>query len=110
MQFVRAIYPVAGAARGFLSPATLEAAWTPVREPPDCSRTLGGWDTPSGPEPSAGPRFSRRSVGHLGYTGTSLWIDRDAGIAVALLSNRVHPTRENNLIRAFRPRFYSSIR
>ena len=33
-----------------------------------------GWDTPSVPS-SAGSCFSERSFGHLGYTGTSLWID-----------------------------------
>ncbi len=61
-----------------------------------------GWDTPSEPS-SSGHGFSPRSCGHLGYTGTSLWIDRDRGWSVLLLTNRVHPTSRNVKISAFRP-------
>jgi CubicO group peptidase (beta-lactamase class C family) len=61
-----------------------------------------GWDTPSEPS-SSGRRFSMHSCGHLGYTGTSLWIDRDRGWSVLLLTNRVHPTSRNVKISAFRP-------
>jgi CubicO group peptidase (beta-lactamase class C family) len=53
--------------------------------------------------------MSRRSVGHWGFTGTSLWIDPERELAVSLLSNRVHPTRENNLIRSLRPRFHDAL-
>jgi CubicO group peptidase (beta-lactamase class C family) len=42
-------------------------------------------------------------VGHLGFTGTSLWIDPDRELVVALLTNRVHPTRQNDAIKQFRP-------
>ena len=52
---------------------------------------------------SAGERPGARTFGHLGFTGTSLWIDPDADALVALLTNRVHPTRENAAIRAARP-------
>lgn len=99
----------AGLMGGFLSRRTLERAWRRVPRPVDCSRTLG-WDTPSGETPSASRKFSPRSVGHLGFTGTSLWMDPEAGMAVTLLSNRVHPTRENEKIRALRPRFHEAIR
>jgi len=61
-----------------------------------------GWDTPSMPS-SSGTSFSDRSFGHLGYTGTSLWIDPMCELEVVLLSNRVHPTRKNEKIKAFRP-------
>lgn len=61
-----------------------------------------GWDMPSGLS-SAGTYFSARSFGHLGYTGTSIWIDPEQELEVVLLSNRVHPTRKNEGIRAFRP-------
>lgn len=61
-----------------------------------------GWDTPSAPS-SSGQYFSDRSFGHLGYTGTSVWIDPEVGLEVVLLSNRVHPTRKNDAIRGFRP-------
>jgi CubicO group peptidase (beta-lactamase class C family) len=61
-----------------------------------------GWDTPSAPS-SSGTRFSERSFGHLGYTGTSLWIDPLCELEVVLLSNRVHPSRRNEKIKVFRP-------
>ena len=61
-----------------------------------------GWDTPSAPS-SSGSRFSERSFGHLGYTGTSLWIDPSCELEVVLLSNRVHPSRRNEKIKVFRP-------
>ena len=61
-----------------------------------------GWDTPSAPS-SSGSRFSEWSFGHLGYTGTSLWIDPLCELEVVLLSNRVHPSRRNERIKVFRP-------
>lgn len=61
-----------------------------------------GWDTPSAPS-SSGAYFSERSFGHLGYTGTSLWIDPLCELEVVLLSNRVHPSRRNEKIKVFRP-------
>ena len=61
-----------------------------------------GWDTPSPPS-SSGRYFSPESFGHLGYTGTSVWIDPACELEVVLLSNRVHPTRKNEGIRNFRP-------
>ena len=62
-----------------------------------------GWDTPSPMNSSAGGYFSETSVGHLGFTGTSLWMDLKQDVIVVFLSNRVHPTRMNEKIRAFRP-------
>lgn len=85
---------------GFLSPDTMKMAWS--RE--------GGWDVPSGSQPAVGQYFSHRSVGHLGFTGTSLWIDLNAGLAVVLLSNRVHPSRENMKLKSLRPQFHDAIR
>ncbi|HEY7514165.1 MAG TPA: serine hydrolase, partial [Vicinamibacteria bacterium] len=66
------------------------------------SRRGLGWDTWS-PGSSAGTLFSPRSFGHTGFTGTSLWIDPDRGLFLILLTNRVHPTRENDAIRRARP-------
>jgi CubicO group peptidase (beta-lactamase class C family) len=60
---------------------------------PGSSRALG-WDTPS-PGSSAGMLLSSTSFGHTGFTGTSLWIDPERGLAIILLSNRVNPTRNN---------------
>ena len=62
-----------------------------------------GWDTPSGVASSAGKYFSPNSVGHLGFTGTSLWMDLKKDVIVVFLTNRIHPTRENERIKAFRP-------
>lgn len=61
--------------------------------PPGSSRALG-WDTPS-PGSSAGTLLSPGSYGHTGFTGTSIWIDPQRGLVIVLLSNRVHPTRDN---------------
>jgi CubicO group peptidase (beta-lactamase class C family) len=67
---------------------------------PNSSRALG-WDTPS-ENSSAGNFFSPRSFGHTGFTGTSMWMDPERNLFVILLTNRVHPTRENNQIRDVR--------
>jgi CubicO group peptidase (beta-lactamase class C family) len=64
-----------------------------IRSQPGSARALG-WDTPS-PGSSAGQRLSSSSIGHTGFTGTSLWIDPEHDLAIVLLSNRVHPTRNN---------------
>jgi serine-type D-Ala-D-Ala carboxypeptidase len=76
--------------------------------PADSSRALG-WDTPSA-NSSSGRYFSPHSIGHLGYSGCSLWIDLNARIAVVLLTNRTWPNRENQLIRQVRPAFHDAIR
>ena len=83
----------------FVSRETLEA-FTRVAGVPGSSRALG-WDTPDGSN-SAGALMSKRSFGHTGFTGTSIWIDPERRLFVILLTNRVHPTRENNAIRAVR--------
>jgi serine-type D-Ala-D-Ala carboxypeptidase len=80
----------------------------PARQPACTSRALG-WDTPSSPS-SSGNFFSLRSIGHLGFTGTSLWIDLDAAVAVTLLTNRTWPDRSNQAIRELRPRFHDAVR
>jgi CubicO group peptidase (beta-lactamase class C family) len=68
-----------------------------------------GFDSPSEENASSGHFFSKRSVGHLGFTGTSFWIDPDNGLIAILLTNRVHPSRENVEIRKFRPRIHDLI-
>ncbi|HKY73329.1 MAG TPA: serine hydrolase [Nitrospira sp.] len=75
--------------------------------PPHASWALG-WDTPTAPS-SSGTHFSAESFGHLGFTGTSLWIDPLRKLEVVLLTNRVHPSRTNDAIRAFRPRIHDLI-
>lgn len=68
-----------------------------------------GWDTRSPVGSSAGSRLSIRSFGHLGYPGASLWIDPDAGAVVALVTNRVHPSRLDERIRAVRPAVHDAV-
>lgn len=75
---------------------------------PGTTRTLG-WDTPSPGASSAGTRLAPDSIGHLGYSGTSMWIDPGRRLIAVLLTNRVHPTRENRRIQAFRPRFHDLV-
>jgi CubicO group peptidase (beta-lactamase class C family) len=67
-----------------------------------------GWDTPSQPS-SSGQWFSPESFGHLGFTGTSIWIDPIRELEVIFLSNRVHPTRDNQAIKTFRPKLHDVI-
>jgi serine-type D-Ala-D-Ala carboxypeptidase len=84
------------------------AAFARRQGPEGSSRALG-WDTPS-EKSSSGRYFSPRSIGHLGYSGCSLWIDLDAGVAVTLLTNRTWPDRANQSIREVRPAFHDAVR
>jgi beta-N-acetylhexosaminidase len=67
-----------------------------------------GWDVPVEPS-SSGRYFSRKSYGHTGFTGTTLWIDPERELFVVLLTNRVHPTRANEKIRQVRPAVHDAI-
>lgn len=58
---------------------------------------------------SAGRYLSEASIGHLGFTGTSVWIDPEQALIVVLLTNRIHPCRNNERIREFRPRFHDAV-
>jgi CubicO group peptidase (beta-lactamase class C family) len=71
------------------------------------SRALG-WDTPSRPSQSGG-YFSRSAFGHLGYTGTSLWIDPERQLSITLLTNRTWPDCTNQAIQQVRPRFHDAV-
>ena len=68
-----------------------------------------GFDTPSPKGSSCGRYFSKRTVGHLGFTGTSFWMDLERAIIVILLTNRIHPYRDNNRIKAFRPKLHNTV-
>ena len=67
-----------------------------------------GWDTPSNPSQS-GKYFGANSFGHLGYTGTSLWIDPDRQLSVTLLTNRTWPDCSNQAIKQLRPKFHDAV-
>ena len=69
-----------------------------------------GWDTPSGPRSNAGKYMKRGSTfGHLGFTGTSIWVDRSRQLSIVFLTNRVFPSRDDIRIRALRPAVHNVI-
>jgi CubicO group peptidase (beta-lactamase class C family) len=91
-----------------LPAALVQRFWTRDGTVPDSTWALG-WDTPSATGSTAGTRVSPRAVGHLGFTGTSLWIDLERDAHVVFLTNRVHPDRQNERIRAVRPRVHDAV-
>ncbi|HXB61487.1 MAG TPA: serine hydrolase domain-containing protein [Acidobacteriaceae bacterium] len=102
---------------GLFKPATVALFTTRTGSPSGSSRALG-WDTPSEPS-SSGHYFSPHSAGHLGYTGTSLWLDLDRSLAVVLLTNRTWPDHgipqaahlpgRQAAIRRLRPAFHDAL-
>ncbi|HZD94147.1 MAG TPA: serine hydrolase domain-containing protein [Candidatus Sulfotelmatobacter sp.] len=90
-----------------IQPSTVEIFTRRQDFPLGTSYALG-WDTPSQPSQS-GKYFSSRSYGHLGYTGTSLWIDPDRRLSVTLLTNRTWPDRGSQLIKQVRPAFHDAV-
>ena len=68
-----------------------------------------GFDKPAAAGSSSGRHFSANTVGHLGFTGTSFWMDLDREVFVVLLTNRIHPSRTNDDIKAFRPQFHDRV-
>ncbi len=92
----------------FLPAALVREFWTVDGSVPESTWALG-WDTPSPTRSMAGVRFSKNTVGHLGFTGTSVWMDLDRDRHIVLLTNRVHPKRDNDAIREFRPMIHDLI-
>jgi CubicO group peptidase (beta-lactamase class C family) len=90
-----------------IRPETLALFTRRESVPEGTSRALG-WDTPSQPSQS-GKYFSPRSFGHLGYTGTSLWIDPERQLSLTLLTNRTWPDCQNQAIKQLRPKFHDAI-
>jgi len=90
-----------------VSPETLARFTKRENSPTGTSRALG-WDTPSNPSQS-GKYFSQSSFGHLGYTGTSFWIDPERQLSVTLLTNRTWPDCANQSIKEVRPRFHDAV-
>jgi len=78
-------------------------------QPPEGSSRALGWDTPS-ENSTTGRHFSSRTIGHLGFSGCSMWIDLEARIVVVLLTNRTWPDRSNRLIREVWPEFHDAVR
>jgi CubicO group peptidase (beta-lactamase class C family) len=97
--------------RGLLDPAVARA-FAERDAAPESTRALA-WDTPSAGRSSLGTRLGRGprgALGHLAYTGCSLWVDRDAELVCALLTNHVHPGgRDPERILGFRRRFHDAV-
>jgi CubicO group peptidase (beta-lactamase class C family) len=93
--------------RQLFQPGTVSLFATRQSEPAGTTRALG-WDTP-GESSSSGKHFSPASIGHLGYAGTSLWIDPDRRLAAVLLTNRTWPDRQNKAIQVVRPAFHDAL-
>jgi len=113
LAFAQAILPAGaetgiGAANTRLFAAETVDIFARRQGPAGSSRALG-WDTPSD-QSTSGKYFSPHSIGHLGYSGCSLWIDLDAAISVVLLTNRTWPDRQSQLIREVRPAFHNALR
>ena len=92
----------------FLPGALVREFWEREGSVPDSTWALG-WDTPSAKDSMAGSRVSSRTVGHLGFTGTSIWIDRERGAHVVFLTNRIHPRRDNERIKTVRPQVHDAV-
>jgi serine-type D-Ala-D-Ala carboxypeptidase len=93
--------------RPILRPETVTLFTRRESAPAGTSRALG-WDTPSTPSQS-GKYFSAQSYGHLGYTGTSLWIDPARQLSITLLTNRTWPDCSNQAIKQVRPKFHDAV-
>ncbi|MBI2343997.1 MAG: beta-lactamase family protein [Deltaproteobacteria bacterium] len=109
-RFVRAIRAAWQGDSTWLDPTTVRTFFDRRRiENIPGAHYVCGWDTPSGDHPAAGHHTSPNTVGHLGFTGCSLWIDLDADWSVILLTNRIHPRVDNVKIQAFRPQLHDAI-
>jgi serine-type D-Ala-D-Ala carboxypeptidase len=95
--------------RSWLVSTLTARTFTTCQDTPEGSTWALGWDTPTPGKSSAGQYFSPAAIGHLGFTGTSLWIDPATQVIVVLLTNRVHPSRQREGIRTFRPLIHDAV-
>jgi CubicO group peptidase (beta-lactamase class C family) len=105
--FARHVFQVLDGRTGVFAEASLRRFMTRRPGVPDSSRALG-WDTMLTTS-SCGTRMSPQAFGHTGFTGTSLWLDPASGVYVVFLTNRVHPTRENDAIQRVRPALHDAV-
>jgi CubicO group peptidase (beta-lactamase class C family) len=99
-----AVADAAAGRRGDVPGRILGLRW----DQPSLGTHRGGWDTPT-PGKSTGSRWPRDGVGHLGYTGTSVWVARERRVVVALLTNRVHPDDRKDAIQSARPAVHEAV-
>ncbi len=103
------LYRIIMAMQTKLRASSLEGVFWNIYETPDGSKRALGWDVRSGEIPASGRYFSHMTVGHLGFTGCSIWMDLNKELMVILLTNRVHPSRKNQTIKIFRPKIHDAI-
>jgi len=97
-----------GSRSGLVSTETVRIFFSKQGIVPDSTYALG-WDTPSRKNSSSGRYFSSNTVGHTGFTGTSVWMDLEKNITIIFLTNRIHPSRSNEKIKEFRPKLHNLI-
>jgi CubicO group peptidase (beta-lactamase class C family) len=107
-QFAQAVLDTAAGKRDWLPAVLLQDSWQRRALPTGNTRALG-WDTPTLGHSTAGVYFSPRSIGHLGFTGASIWIDLDRQVIVVLCTNRVHPSRQAIGIQRLRPAVHNLV-
>jgi CubicO group peptidase (beta-lactamase class C family) len=95
---------------GKMDGAVVREFWSRDHRTSDATWVLG-WDTPSATGSSGGALMSDQAISHLGFTGTSVWIDPAVGMVAVLLTNRVagHADSQSR-IRTFRPWFHDQLR
>jgi CubicO group peptidase (beta-lactamase class C family) len=100
-----------GAVRG-LAPEVVRHFWAPEGRPDGWDSTWAlAWDRPSPGASSAGRSVAKDAIGHLGFTGTSLWIEPSRALVMVLLTNRVAlGDAAQARLRAFRPLFHDAVR
>ncbi len=92
----------------YLSPAMFALAT--ANHTPGMTENRGlGFKLAGGEGNFMGDLFPARSIGHTGFTGTSLAVDPGSGLFVVLLTNRVHPTRDNIKIIRFRKLLHNAV-
>ena len=107
-QFAQALLDTAAGQRPWLPPDLLRRSWQRQSLPAGSTRAIG-WDTPHAIGSTAGHYFSPRSIGHLGFTGTSMWIDLEHDVIVILCTNRVHPSRQATGMQRLRPEVHNLV-
>ena len=106
--FAHALLETAAGRHSWLPATLLRESWQRQETPQGTTRAIG-WDTPTPGRSSAGQYFSARSIGHLGFTGCSLWIDLHHQTTVVLCTNRVHPSRYSTGITRLRPAVHNCV-
>ena len=111
LKLILDVYKGKTVVKDWLNSNILRKMFTRLEKPVNATFTLG-FDTPSGNTSSAGNYFSKNSIGHLGYTGTSFWIDLDKEVIIVFLSNRTFPydkKKERLKMKIFRARLYNEV-